>query len=41
LLTGDTKPVVAVPLTNGFARTGYEQDMAQAEKIAVKRGEQK
>jgi hypothetical protein len=41
LLTGDTKPVVAVPLTNGFARTGYEQDVAQAEKIAVKRGEQK
>ena len=41
LLTGDVKPVVAVPLTNGFARTGYEQDMAQAEKIAGKRGEQK
>ena len=41
LLTGDVKPVVAVPLTNGFARTGYEQDMAQAEKIAGQRGEQK
>ncbi len=41
LLTGDVKPVVAVPLTNGFARTGYEQDVAQAEKIAGKRGEQK
>ncbi|MGP8269037.1 MAG: hypothetical protein ACLQLH_03135 [Terracidiphilus sp.] len=40
LLTGDVKPVVAVPLTNGFARTGYEQDLAQAEKIAGKRGEQ-
>jgi hypothetical protein len=26
LMTGDKKPVVAVPLTNGFARTGYEQD---------------
>jgi hypothetical protein len=41
LLTGDVKPVVAVPLTNGFARTGYEQDVAQAEKIAGKRGERK
>ena len=29
LLTGDSEPVVAVPLTNGFARTGYEQDEAQ------------
>ena len=29
LLTGDSRPVVAVPLTNGFARTGYEQDEAQ------------
>ena len=40
LMTGDEKPVVAVPLTNGFARTGYEQDEAQAEEIAGKRGEQ-
>ena len=31
LLTGESKPVVAVPLTGGFARTGYEQDEAQAE----------
>jgi hypothetical protein len=31
LLTGDTKPVAAVPLTNGFARTGYEHDRAIAE----------
>ena len=30
LLTGDSEPVVAVPLTSGFARTGYEQDEAQA-----------
>jgi hypothetical protein len=30
LLTGDSKPVVALPLTSGFARTGYEQDTAQA-----------
>jgi hypothetical protein len=40
LLTGDARRVVAVPLTNGFARTGYEQDVAQAEKIAGKRAEQ-
>jgi hypothetical protein len=31
LLTGDAKPVVAVPLTSGFARTGYEHDRAIAE----------
>jgi hypothetical protein len=31
LLTGDVKPVAAVPLTNGFARTGYEHDRAIAE----------
>jgi hypothetical protein len=30
LLTGDSKQVVAVPLTNGFVRTGYEQEQAQA-----------
>jgi hypothetical protein len=33
LLTGDTKPTVAVPLTSGFARTGYELDQAQAQKV--------
>jgi hypothetical protein len=31
LMTGDKKPVISVPLTNGFARTGYEQDQAAAE----------
>ena len=41
LMTGDAKPTVAVPLTDGFARTGYEQDMAQAEKITGQRSEQK
>jgi hypothetical protein len=30
LLTGDSKPVVAVPLTSGFARTSYELEQAQA-----------
>lgn len=28
LMTGDKKPVIAVPLTNGFARTGYELEQA-------------
>jgi len=38
LLTGDTKPgIVTTPLTDGFARTGYEQEQAQAE--ATKRPE--
>jgi hypothetical protein len=40
LLTGDSKPAVAVPLTNGFARTGYEQDVATAEALSARRGEQ-
>jgi len=30
LLAGETRPTVAVPLTNGFARTGYEQEEARA-----------
>jgi hypothetical protein len=32
LLTGDNEPVVAVPLTSGFARTGYELEAEQATK---------
>jgi hypothetical protein len=39
LLTGDIKPVVKAPLTNGFARTGYEHDQAIEESIAGKRAE--
>jgi hypothetical protein len=39
LMTGDIKPVVAVPLTNGFARTGYEHDLAAAESVEEKRAE--
>ena len=39
LLTGDLKPVVVAPLTNGFARTGYEHDQAIAEALATARGE--
>ena len=30
MMTGDAEPVITVPLTNGFARTGYEQDQAAA-----------
>jgi hypothetical protein len=38
LMTGDTKPVVTMPLTDGFARTGYELEK-QAEADALKRQE--
>jgi hypothetical protein len=31
LMAGDHHPVLQIPLTNGFARTGYEQDQAAAE----------
>ncbi len=30
-MAGDTTPTVTVPLTDGFARTTYEQDQAEAE----------
>jgi hypothetical protein len=30
LMTGDSKPVVTAPLTDGFARTSYEQELAAA-----------
>ncbi|HTM18538.1 MAG TPA: hypothetical protein VL135_16620 [Terracidiphilus sp.] len=32
LLAGDQKPTVTAPLTSGFARTGFEQDLAAAQK---------
>jgi hypothetical protein len=38
LMTGDRKPMVTAPLTNGFARTGYEQDVKQDEEIEDARG---
>ncbi len=41
LMAGDTKPMVAVPLTNGFTRTGYEHDRAVAEALETARGDQK
>jgi hypothetical protein len=37
LLTGDERPKIAVPLTSGFARTGYELDQAQAQKVEAGR----
>jgi hypothetical protein len=40
LLTGDSKPEVALPLTSGFARTGYEQDTAQPEAVTGKSSQQ-
>jgi hypothetical protein len=41
LMTGESKPVVRYPLTNGFARTGYEQEQAQDVAVEAKRPEQK
>ena len=32
LLRGDQKPTITVPLTSGFARTSYEQDLAAAQR---------
>lgn len=37
LMTGDSLPTVTVPLTSGFARTGYEQEQAEAEAAQQKR----
>ncbi|HEY1902217.1 MAG TPA: hypothetical protein VGG56_07310 [Terracidiphilus sp.] len=39
LMTGDAKPVVEMPLTDGFARTGYEHDLAIAEALETRRAE--
>jgi len=39
LMTGDSAPDVAVPLTSGFARTGYELDQAAAQKVGERRAE--
>ena len=37
MLIGDAKPVVAAPLTNGFAKTGYEHDQELAQAVEAKR----
>jgi hypothetical protein len=39
LMAGDEKPTIAEPLTDGFARTGYEQDQAAAQSVEAKRKE--
>jgi hypothetical protein len=38
LLAEESKPTVHAPLTNGFARTGYEQDLHHDEAIEDARG---
>jgi hypothetical protein len=40
-MAGDTIPTVTVPLTDGFARTSYEQDQAQEAAVRTQREEQK
>jgi hypothetical protein len=39
MMAGDVKPMVKAPLTNGFARTGYEHDQAMAEAAEGRRAE--
>ncbi len=39
-MTGDIRPVITLPLTNGFARTSFEQEEAQQEAVRAHRGEQ-
>jgi hypothetical protein len=38
LLTGDFEPTVQMPLTNGFTRTGYEQEQDSASKTPGDQG---
>jgi hypothetical protein len=40
-MTGESAPTVTVPLTNGFARTSYEQEQAHQEAVRQQQGEQK
>ena len=37
LMAGDAEPTIAAPLTSGFARTGYELDQAEAQKVEAGR----
>jgi hypothetical protein len=39
-MTGDIVPTVTVPLTNGFARTSFEQEQAQAEAARMQQREE-
>jgi hypothetical protein len=38
-MTGDNRPVITMPLTDGFARTSFEQEEAQEEATKARRGE--
>jgi hypothetical protein len=40
LMTGESKPVIQIPLTSGFARTGFEQEEAanEAEQVHQQEG---
>jgi hypothetical protein len=40
-MTGDIVPTVTVPLTNGYARTSYEQEQAEQAAVKQQQGEQK
>ena len=40
LMTGESAPVIQAPLTNGFARTGFEQQEAQTEAIEAHQREE-
>lgn len=40
-MTGDNRPVITMPLTDGFAPTAFEQAEAQEEAIKAQRGEQR
>jgi hypothetical protein len=39
-MTGDNRPVVTMPLTDGFARTAFEQEEEQEQALKAQRGEQ-
>lgn len=39
LMTGDSKPTVVMPLTDGYAPTGLEQQMAAMRAVEAKRGQ--
>ena len=36
LMTGDSRPTITEPLTDGFARTGYEQEQARSRGAAAR-----
>jgi hypothetical protein len=43
LMAGESRPMVSAPLTNGFARTGYELDKMQerAQRLEFEHAEAK